>query len=80
MSKEDRDIHSPDEPAASTPQPGDLTDAEAINPPAESSPAELPIDMPPNEEAARMADMIHQSHLRTVVINMEHPAFAGFVH
>jgi magnesium chelatase subunit D len=31
--------------------------------------------MPPNEEAARMADMIHQSHLRTVVINMEHPAF-----
>jgi magnesium chelatase subunit ChlD-like protein len=22
-----------------------------------------------------MADMIHQSHLRSVVINMEHPAF-----
>ena len=31
--------------------------------------------MPPQEEAARMADMIHQSHLRSVVINMEHPAF-----
>lgn len=31
--------------------------------------------MPPQEEALRMADMIHQSHLRTVVINMEHPAF-----
>jgi magnesium chelatase subunit D len=31
--------------------------------------------MPPQEEAGRMADMIHQSHLRSVVINMEHPAF-----
>ncbi len=31
--------------------------------------------MPPQEEAARLADMIHQSHLRSVVINMEHPAF-----
>jgi magnesium chelatase subunit D len=31
--------------------------------------------MPPQEEAARMADMIHQGHLRSVVINMEHPAF-----
>jgi magnesium chelatase subunit D len=31
--------------------------------------------LPPQEEASRMADMIHQSHLRTIVINMEHPAF-----
>ncbi len=31
--------------------------------------------LPPQEEAARMADMIHQNHFRTVVINMEHPAF-----
>jgi magnesium chelatase subunit D len=31
--------------------------------------------MPPQEEALRMADMFHQEHLRTVVINMEHPAF-----
>jgi magnesium chelatase subunit D len=31
--------------------------------------------MPPQEEAGRMADMIHQCHLRAVVINMEHPAF-----
>jgi len=31
--------------------------------------------MPPQEEAARLADMIHQNHLRAVVINMEHPSF-----
>ncbi|HEX9114959.1 MAG TPA: VWA domain-containing protein [Anaerolineae bacterium] len=31
--------------------------------------------MPPQEEAGRVADMIHQSHLRCIVINMEHPAF-----
>jgi magnesium chelatase subunit D len=31
--------------------------------------------IPPQEEAARLADIIHQSHLRSVVINMEHPAF-----
>lgn len=31
--------------------------------------------MPPQEEAMRMANMIHDSHFRTVVINMEHPAF-----
>jgi Mg-chelatase subunit ChlD len=31
--------------------------------------------MPPQEEAMRMAHMIHDSHFRTVVINMEHPAF-----
>ncbi len=31
--------------------------------------------MPPQEEALRMADMIHESHFRTLVINMEHPAF-----
>jgi Mg-chelatase subunit ChlD len=31
--------------------------------------------LPPQEEAGRMADMIHQNHLRSVVINMEHPAF-----
>jgi Mg-chelatase subunit ChlD len=31
--------------------------------------------IPPQEETARMADMIHQNHLRAVVINMEHPAF-----
>lgn len=31
--------------------------------------------MPPQEEAMRMADMIHDSHFRTLVINMEHPAF-----
>jgi magnesium chelatase subunit D len=31
--------------------------------------------MPPQEESARMAGMIHDDHLRTVVVNMEHPAF-----
>jgi magnesium chelatase subunit D len=31
--------------------------------------------LPPQEEAGRVADLIHQSHLRTIVINMEHPAF-----
>lgn len=31
--------------------------------------------MPPQQEAGRVAMMIHDSHLRTVVINMEHPAF-----
>ncbi len=31
--------------------------------------------MPPQEEAMRMAGMIHDSHFRTLVINMEHPAF-----
>ncbi|MGQ9766706.1 MAG: vWA domain-containing protein [Anaerolineae bacterium] len=31
--------------------------------------------MPPQEEVMRMANMIHDSHFRTVVINMEHPAF-----
>lgn len=31
--------------------------------------------LPPQEEAGRMADMIRQDHLRTIVINMEHPAF-----
>jgi Mg-chelatase subunit ChlD len=31
--------------------------------------------MPPQEEAGRVADMIHQTHLRSIVINMEHPAF-----
>jgi len=31
--------------------------------------------MPPQEEAGHMADLIHQAHLRTIVINMEHPAF-----
>lgn len=31
--------------------------------------------MPPQEEALRMAGMIHDSHFRTIVINMEHPAF-----
>lgn len=31
--------------------------------------------MPPQEEAGRMAHMIHDTHLRTIVINMEHPAF-----
>ncbi len=31
--------------------------------------------MPPQEEAMRMANMIHDEHLRTIVINMEHPAF-----
>lgn len=31
--------------------------------------------LPPQEEAARMAHMIHDSHLRTIVVNMEHPAF-----
>jgi Mg-chelatase subunit ChlD len=31
--------------------------------------------LPPQEEAAKIADMIHQSHFRSIVINMEHPAF-----
>lgn len=31
--------------------------------------------LPPQEETGRMADMIRQDHLRTIVINMEHPAF-----
>jgi magnesium chelatase subunit D len=31
--------------------------------------------MPPQEEAGRMALMIKDSHLRTIVVNMEHPAF-----
>ncbi len=31
--------------------------------------------LPPMEEAGRIADLIHQNHLRTIVINMEHPAF-----
>jgi len=31
--------------------------------------------MPPQEEARRMAEMIHDAHFRTVIINMEHPAF-----
>jgi Mg-chelatase subunit ChlD len=31
--------------------------------------------LPPQEEAGRVADLIHQKHLRTIVINMEHPAF-----
>jgi Mg-chelatase subunit ChlD len=31
--------------------------------------------MPPQEEAGRVADMIHQTHFRSIVINMEHPAF-----
>jgi magnesium chelatase subunit D len=31
--------------------------------------------LPPQEEMARMAGMIHDSHYRTVVVNMEHPAF-----
>ncbi len=31
--------------------------------------------MPPQEEARRMAMMIHDAHYRTVIINMEHPAF-----
>ncbi|MGE5601956.1 MAG: vWA domain-containing protein [Nitrososphaerales archaeon] len=31
--------------------------------------------MPPQEESRRMAMMIHDSHFRTVIINMEHPAF-----
>jgi len=31
--------------------------------------------MPPQEEAGRMARMIHDTHLRTIVVNMEHPAF-----
>jgi magnesium chelatase subunit D len=31
--------------------------------------------LPPQEEASRMAQMIHDNHLRTVVVNMEHPAF-----
>jgi magnesium chelatase subunit D len=37
--------------------------------------------MPPQEEAGRMARMIHDSHMRTIVINMEHPAFdRGLAH
>ena len=31
--------------------------------------------MPPQQEAGKVALMMHDSHLRTVVINMEHPAF-----
>jgi magnesium chelatase subunit D len=31
--------------------------------------------MPPQQEAGRIAMMIRDSHLRTVVVNMEHPAF-----
>lgn len=31
--------------------------------------------MPPQQEAGKVALMIHDSHLRAVVINMEHPAF-----
>jgi Mg-chelatase subunit ChlD len=31
--------------------------------------------MPPQDEAMRMANMMHDSQLRTIVINMEHPAF-----
>ncbi len=31
--------------------------------------------MPPQEESRRMAMMIHDAHFRTVIINMEHPAF-----
>jgi magnesium chelatase subunit D len=31
--------------------------------------------MPPQEESRRMAQMIHDAHFRTVIINMEHPAF-----
>ena len=31
--------------------------------------------MPPQQEAGKIALMLHDSHLRTVVINMEHPAF-----
>jgi Mg-chelatase subunit ChlD len=31
--------------------------------------------MPPQEESRRMAMMIHDSHFRTIIINMEHPAF-----
>jgi Mg-chelatase subunit ChlD len=37
--------------------------------------------LPPQEEAGRVADLIHQKHLRTIVINMEHPAFdRGLAH
>ncbi len=32
-------------------------------------------DMPPQEEAHRMADMLRESHIRSVVVNMEHIAF-----
>jgi magnesium chelatase subunit D len=31
--------------------------------------------LPPQEEAIRLAEMIRESHLRAVVVNMEHPAF-----
>ncbi len=31
--------------------------------------------LPPQVEMARMAGMIHDSHYRTIVVNMEHPAF-----
>jgi len=31
--------------------------------------------MPPQQEAGKVALMMHDSHLRTIVINMEHPAF-----
>jgi len=32
-------------------------------------------DLPPQEEAHRMADLLHESGIRSVVINMEHAAF-----
>ncbi len=32
-------------------------------------------DLPPQEEAHRIADMIKESGVRSVVINMEHAAF-----
>jgi len=32
-------------------------------------------DMPPQEEALRIAAMVHKADLRTVVINTEHEAF-----
>ena len=31
--------------------------------------------LPPQEEAARMSDLIREAHFRSLVINMEHPAF-----
>jgi magnesium chelatase subunit D len=32
-------------------------------------------DLPPQEEAHRIADLLHEGHIRSVVINMEHAAF-----
>lgn len=32
-------------------------------------------DLPPQEEAHRIADRIHEDHIRNVTINMEHAAF-----